>query len=657
MRKQPAKVKYDDRSTTHVPERDGPWATWNGARYAAGAADNEARKIDALIKKAAKKQKLADSGKPRAPLEGRALEIANEHRDEKDLLRRDARAYLEATPKLPSESHPILRLWVQKLPKAKTLKVGHDKERVTRARSKLLGLREPYVVGDRDMLGFIRVDIDACFGKSAPGARYKLADEGWDELEARMETSSVPMANIGVGGCVDAGDFGNAVVRPHLIFLLKDSVYCGPKAQVKFRAKFEGVARRIVAAMIPLGADPGGLSNGCKSKNPLSPRWSHRIMREEPWTLDELETALPISVSQRQLERKYAAYLAARAPKAGVAPDHADPTLASESNQAHRFMCRGAQAAVRRYRATGTFDQFRAYVLELAMEVCPDPASASRKADYVAPWTWKHFLGRVPGEKMDPAALKVSRKEAAAKLNWSRSRTTMQAVMSAWAALPVELGRKPLVSEVAAWAGVSEKSARRYRPIPPSTDHCFCQRVSAPRHGVVKKVSAILGDGNETGTATPAPVESLLSELPSPGPIEALAPAPLEPVPACDRLGSSDQALASGCTMETVLPIPVVAVPDMPRFVDPSSLAPAVPPVTMADTPTMSATPGSIIPTARRMLPPPFARAVSNPGRSTDVTPTRSRRIPSSPAAAPPCPPGILAMSSSPTTSQPHHGG
>ena len=540
MGKQTAKVKYFDRECTHVPERDGPWATWHQARYAKGAAANEARRTEELIKKAARKQKQAESGKVRKPLTGRALEIANEHRDNKDLLIRETRAFLAANPRLPSEAHPILRLWVAKLPKAKNLKVGDDKEYVRRARSKLMGLREAYVAGDRNMLGFMRIDLDEVFGVAAPGGRPKLIEDGWEDLEARIEASPAPMPNIGVG----ATGLRDGIERPHVIFMLKDSVYCGPRSEVRFKSKYDGIVRRIVASMIPLGADPGGLSNGCKSKNPLSPAWSHRVMREEPWTLDELEKALPVPVSQRQLERKHAAYLASRAPQAGVAPDHADPVVASASNQAHRHVCKGAQAAVRQFRATGTFDEFLAHVLELAQEVCPDPESAVRKANYVAPWTWKNFRGRVPGQKLEPVALKATRAAATRSINYNRTKATMQAVMSACEALPGILGRKPLVAEIAAWAGVSEPSVRRYRPggagnpVGQQND-AICPQNAKPRHGVVKKGLSISGDGKEMGEATATPMESLPPEpspIPAaPAPVEMVRPAPVrvfqEPVP------------------------------------------------------------------------------------------------------------------------------
>ena len=423
------------------------------------------------------------------------------------------------------------------------------------------------------------------------------------------------MPNIGVG----ATGLRNGIERPHAIFLLKDSVYCGPKAQVKFQAKMDGIARRIVAAMIPLGADPGGLANSCKSKNPLSPAWSHRVMREEPWTLTELETALPVPVSQRQLDRKYAAYLTSRVPKAGVAPDHADPVVASASNQAHRHVCKGAQVAVRQFRATGTYEGFRAHVLELAIEVCPDPESAVRKADYVAPWTWSKFTGRVPGQKLDPVALKAARGETARKLNWNRKVETMKAVLSAYAALSAELGRKPRLTEVAAWAGVSEPTARLYRPATSNAPVSQQNIVISPekpkiRQGVVKKDLDILGDGKEMEAVTTPPVVSPLTGPSFLDLSDALPNTRGESIP------------APGTSIDTVLPIPVAASPAVPVSIIPNPQVPAAPPVAVADAPAVSAPPLPLVPVApgsRRMLPPPFARAFSNPGRSFDVMPTR----------------------------------
>ena len=635
------KVKYIDRESTHVPERDGPWAAWYRARHATAKADAEVRRIDAMIKKAEKKAKAAAGGKPRKPLEGRALEIANDHRDYADRLRRDTQAFLAANPVLPSEAHPILQLWVSKLPKGKRLMVGSDKTYVAPARSKLLGLQAPYVVGSANMRGYIRIDLDESFGTTetsampwdSPSPTWKADSQAWGDLRSRIAATGAPLGNIAVGYAYEV----NSLERPHIIYLLKDSVFCGPGADLKFRGKIDAIARRLVASMIEIGADPGGLSNSCKSKNPLSPAWIAKVLREEPWTLDELAAALPIPVSQRQLERKHAAWLASRAPKARLAPDHPDPVIASASNQAHRHVCKAAQAVVRQFRKTSTFEAFRAFVLDKALEVCPDPESAVKKADYVAPWTWSKFKGRVPGQRQDPEVVRAARQDAVGRINYLRRKDTMSMVMSAYDALFQELGRKPLVSEVADWAEVGESSVRKYRPdlayfTARQQKQAVCPQNSVPRQAVAKKDLAILGDGKEMVEATATPVESHPSGQPSiPAP-----PAPVEMVPS----------------------VPVTSKDELAPCA-PSSLAPpSSPALALSPAPMVVATdpPANLSMPVPNRLPTPAVLPSSTPSLSVGYWVKLPDTRPP-PAVDPPCAPGILSLPAHPAAHQPHHGG
>jgi hypothetical protein len=188
-------------------------------------------------------------------------------------------------------------------------------------------------------------------------------------------------------------------------------------------------------------------------------------------------------VSERQLEKAFAE------PKADPVADHPDAAVASESNRVHTHICRYAQAAVKRFRETSTQEAFRAYVLEEAERVCFDPAAAIRKADYVAPWTWNVFKGRVPGVVLTGEELKAAHHKGSVAAGRKRSLRAQHAVQDAYAELYQKLGRRPLQCEVANRAGVSDRTAWRYWPGPFFGE--VCKQVIAPHCAVVKKVSSI----------------------------------------------------------------------------------------------------------------------------------------------------------------------
>lgn len=194
---------------------------------------------------------------------------------------------------LRSDEHIHLKLFASCLPKARpwakdfeetelkqSLKVG-TKELTKAVGSKLLGLDEVYVEGQKSVRGFIRIDCDGTFS-SWDACRLALLDalDGPDLLP-----------HIAVGDELSDG----RVLHPHFLWLLPE------QSRIRFdsnglpgpQALFHAVARALTAATIPVGGDVGGLSNLMRVKNPLSPHWATAIMNaRDPMTLGDLAVRL-----------------------------------------------------------------------------------------------------------------------------------------------------------------------------------------------------------------------------------------------------------------------------------------------------------------------------------------------------------------------------
>lgn len=204
---------------------------------------------------------------------------------------------------LRSDEHELLKLFASCLPKARPRAKDADETELkqslmtgtkefTRAiGSKLLGLDESYVEGQKSIRGFIRIDCDGVFAS-------------WDALRLALidVLESVELLpHIVVGDELSDG----RIVRPHFIWLLPE------KSRIRFDSKalpgpqklFHAVARALTAATIPVGADAGGLSNIMRLKNPLSPHWAVAIMNErDPLCLGDLKVRLEPWMGQEDVE-------------------------------------------------------------------------------------------------------------------------------------------------------------------------------------------------------------------------------------------------------------------------------------------------------------------------------------------------------------------
>ena len=169
---------------------------------------------------------------------------------------------------LVSSQHPILEFFVSKTPRARRLMSGHNKRESLCTDSKLLALDCAYVESNKAVSGVIRVEIDTVW-------------PSWNALGSALEDIGAPMPNIAVA---HVGNDGK-VHRPHLMWLLADSVSFTEKSLSGPRQAWFAAQRALVALLLPLGADPGGMSNSHRHKNPLSPLWSNRVMAPEPYAL------------------------------------------------------------------------------------------------------------------------------------------------------------------------------------------------------------------------------------------------------------------------------------------------------------------------------------------------------------------------------------
>src|SRR6202035_4441554 len=95
------------------------------------------------------------------------------------------------------------------------------------------------------------------------------------------------------------------------------------------RRLFDGVLRGLTVALIPLGADIGGLSNPLRMKNPVSPLWHREIFVQNPYTLTDL--CKHVDLYGKAAEQQVQCPVGRQS-----VPDHPAAEIAVDSNQAFR---------------------------------------------------------------------------------------------------------------------------------------------------------------------------------------------------------------------------------------------------------------------------------------------------------------------------------
>jgi hypothetical protein len=189
------------------------------------------------------------------------------------------------------------KLFVTCIAKGRNATGGMTKDKVSRGTYKVLASDWRYIALGKSFKGAIRIDIDGCF-QSIEHLRFELQQIG------------LPFMPHLVVGDVDSRGM---IIRPHLWILLpyKKAVWTDP-ADKRCRRQpwnlLRGVAAGITDMLLPIGADPGGLSNLFHGKNPLSPHWTlWELNTSEYPTLSEWIEMLPFSAPASVLARKAAA--------------------------------------------------------------------------------------------------------------------------------------------------------------------------------------------------------------------------------------------------------------------------------------------------------------------------------------------------------------
>ncbi len=343
---------------------------------------------------------------------------------------------------LISHEHPLLALFTSKVPRAKRLRTGDHKADSVTTDSKLLALDAAYVEGNKACAGYVRVDMDGDFT--------------WDELEAVCQEARIPAPNLVVGYQDERG----RVLSPHLIWLLAASVPMSDNALCKrFRGLYHGVARGLVKALLPYGADVGGLLNAHRVKNPVSPLWDRRVVAQEPYDLGFLKEHVDCTIGRHALERMHAAL---HGDDIGAFSDHPDAATATQSNRFFFELAGWARKEVGKARRAKVGEQeFGALVAiqacELAARMTGDAARSEHQAlaaaSNVSRWTWNTFKGRKPVRVTNNAQELKERnatggRTAAAK----RKQSSRDIILAAVRRLSVDLGRRPTQPEVLAEA-------------------------------------------------------------------------------------------------------------------------------------------------------------------------------------------------------------
>lgn len=158
------------------------------------------------------------------------------------------------------------QLFLAAIPKGKSLRSNWGKGVLQTIGSKLLSLDEPYIEGNRDFLGFIRIDTDRVWDSPEQCQEFfrdKVRD-GKIACEPHFLTG-LKLSN---------GQF----IRPHAIWLLNpESSVFNQTDNPGFRRapvdKFKSVYFGLCHALLDAGADAGAPAMSQQVKNPLSPEW------------------------------------------------------------------------------------------------------------------------------------------------------------------------------------------------------------------------------------------------------------------------------------------------------------------------------------------------------------------------------------------------
>jgi hypothetical protein len=360
-------------------------------------------------------------------------------------------------PGLVSERHPLYRLFVASTPRAARLRTGDTKAVVDRVGQKLLALDSPYVDASKSLRRVLRVEVDRGFAG------------GVAELAVAIAACGVCLPNFVVGHVDRAG----RLLNPHLIWLIGDSVVFTHKGKTAPQALWKAVLRGLTARLLPVGADPGGLANPLRVKNPLSPLWHCSLLAEEPYTLAPDTRAgapgLMALTPGLDLNGALAVLQDAATARRGRLPvaDHPDPAVVSQSNAIFRHLSGVARDRIGWYRdqGNGIQDAFLQELLAEVRRIVPSGHAAEQQAvataKSVARWTWDHFRPRT--RCSTPEERQVRQAAGQAKGAATKRDVTLSVLVEVACRL-IEDGKRPTQVAVAAAAGRSAGTARHHWP-------------------------------------------------------------------------------------------------------------------------------------------------------------------------------------------------
>jgi hypothetical protein len=353
---------------------------------------------------------------------------------------------------LVSDEDPILRLFVTKVRRAKHLRTGMTKAESNPTRSKLLALDEAYSETNGVMRGVLRVEVDRIF-------------PGWDAVASLIASLGVPAPNLAVGHA----DANGLVHRPHLLWIIEHSVPFTPKARPAHQRLFRGVLRSLTAALIPIGADPGGLHNPNRHKNPLSPLWDRRVLAPAPYSLERLRdgtfAACPLDEAAGRLKEATGVVT----PVGPLEPDHPDPIVAMESNRVFAALSVAARARVTHHRddGHGSIEQLRGELESIGLQLVEQSEAGERHvvrvAHAVAVWTWKHWKRRrrMPQKRLTRKERHAARAAAGRATAAARGSATAECLTAAARQL-LTAGQRITQAAVAAASGRSLRTIERH---------------------------------------------------------------------------------------------------------------------------------------------------------------------------------------------------
>jgi hypothetical protein len=295
----------------------------------------------------------------------------------------NGKAFLPFTSRrLRSDLHPILRLFVARLPRAgRGLRSGTDKTAPWGHQGKLVQLDQPYVTFAPAMRGTIRIDLDRNF-------------PSWAVLSQAIVAAGLPLPNFVVGHV--AADGG--VEHPHAYWLLAEAVCWTDNGRPGPQRLLRAIERGMVAVLRTAGADPGGLHNPLSGKNPLSELWTCQILAAAPFNLRNGPKATPGLIALTD----HVQPVFGRAGHTAPAADGFDAaSMLQQSNGLFRVLRRHVFATVAQYHAQGR-DQggltaFVAATLAYARSLAPlcqiGGATLERRAQRAAEFAWSRFDG------------------------------------------------------------------------------------------------------------------------------------------------------------------------------------------------------------------------------------------------------------------------